>query len=52
MKYETWLMEWLNVYVKSTIKERTYEKYVCQVRNHILPKLGERQLTELSLPIL
>lgn len=47
MKYKDWLAEWLNHYVKTSNKQRTYERY-CQTANvHIIPKLGEYELTEL-----
>ncbi len=52
MKYKIWLEEWLTYYVKQTTKERTCEKYRRQIENHITPKLGDRELEELSTQIL
>lgn len=52
MKYKEWLEEWLTLYVKPVAKERTYEKYRAQVRNHIAPKLGEYELEELTAQVL
>lgn len=47
MKYKDWLNEWLNHYVKTSSKQRTYERY-CQTANvHIIPTLGDYELTEL-----
>ena len=47
MKYKDWLDEWLNHYVKTSNKQRTFERY-CQTANvHIIPTLGEYELTEL-----
>ncbi len=47
MKYKDWLDEWLNHYVKTSSKQRTYERY-CQTANvHIIPTLGDYELTEL-----
>lgn len=47
MKYKDWLAEWLNHYVKTSNKQRTFERY-CQTANvHIIPTLGECELTEL-----
>lgn len=47
MKYKYWLDEWLNHYVKTSSKQRTYERY-CQTANvHIIPTLGDYELTEL-----
>ena len=47
MKYKDWLNEWLNHYVKTSNKQRTFERY-CQTANvHIIPILGDYELTEL-----
>lgn len=47
MKYKNWLDEWLNHYVKTSNKQRTFERY-CQTANvHIIPTLGDYELTEL-----
>lgn len=47
MKYKDWLGEWLNHYVKTSNKQRTFERY-CQTANgHIIPVLGDCELTEL-----
>ncbi len=52
MKYKDWLNEWLEYYVKPTTKIRTYMKYQRQVKNHIIPKLGDYELENLSAGIL
>lgn len=52
MKYKDWLCEWLALYVKPTVKTRTYEKYYAQINNHIAPALGAYELCELSARIL
>lgn len=52
MKYKNWLEEWLEYYVKPTTKDRTYNKYLRQVENHIIPQLGEYDTDELSAHIL
>lgn len=52
MKYKEWLYEWLAIYVKPTVKERTFNKYFKSVKNHILSKLGEFELEELSAQVL
>ncbi len=49
MKYESWLIDWLNSYVKSTVKKRTYERYSGICTLHIIPSLGENDLAELSV---
>lgn len=48
MKYEEWLEKWLNYYVRPYAKERTYQKYKSQVDLHIVPKIGDRDMTDLS----
>ena len=52
MVYKQWCSEWLNCYVKSQVKERTYEKYCHLAKAHILPELGEYNLDELSITVL
>lgn len=52
MKYRDWLQEWLTYYVKPTTKERTYEKYRKQIENHIVPKLGDYDINELTAALL
>ena len=52
MVYKQWCSEWLNCYVKSQVKERTYEKYCHLAKAHILPELGEYHLNELSTAVL
>lgn len=52
MKYKDWLFEWLENYVKPTSKSRTYERYSEQVKNHIIPMLGDYELDELTALIL
>ena len=48
MKYQDWLNEWLEYYVKPTAKDTTYGKYRRQMERHILPVLGNYDLNELS----
>lgn len=52
MKYKEWLKEWLEIYLKPTVKEKTYLNYSIAVDSHILPSLGEYELEELSLSTL
>ncbi len=49
MQYKDWLLEWLENYVKTTTKRRTYERYrqICLL--HIVPRLGDRDVAELSV---
>lgn len=48
MKYKDWLDEWLNHYVKTSNKQRTFERYRQTANVHIIPTLGDYELTELQ----
>lgn len=52
MKYKDWLDEWLNHYVKTSSKQRTCERYCQTAKVHIIPLLGEYELTELQPMVL
>lgn len=52
MKYKDWLKEWLRLYVKPFVKERTYVKYEKQITLHILPFLGDYDMEDLSAVVL
>lgn len=52
MKYIDWLNEWLENYIKPSVKSRTYERYKQLINNHIEKYLGDYKLTELNLMIL
>ena len=52
MKYKQWLAEWLTNYVKTASKQRTFERYQGIVTLHIVPHLGEYELSEISPLIL
>ncbi len=52
MKYEHWLDEWLENYVKPSSKIRTYETYVHLTTLHIKVKLGDYELNDLTPIIL
>lgn len=41
-------MEWLTNYVMPSAKQKTYSSYADVVRNHLIPKLGEYELQELT----
>ena len=52
MKYSQWLNEWLEYYIRPSAKARTHERY-CQIVNlHIIPTLGDYEITEISVIIL
>lgn len=48
MKYKDWLVVWLDNAVKPTAKLRTYARYKEIIDGHIVPKLGEYELNDLT----
>ena len=52
MKYKKWLHQWLNDYVKTSCKQRTWAIYTEAVEQRIVPYLGELELQELTPPVL
>ncbi len=48
MKYENWLNQWLENYVKPQSKQKTYLKYTEVVNLHITRELGDYELDELT----
>ena len=48
MTTQNLLTEWLEVYQKEHIKARTYSRYQGLITMHIVPTLGERNITELG----
>ena len=48
MTTEKLLTEWLEVYQKEHIKARTYSRYQGLITMHIVPMLGERNISELG----
>lgn len=48
MQYSIWLEEWLTHCVKPTIKQRTCEFYRNTITKHIVPILGDFEMTDLS----
>lgn len=52
MKYKDWLQEWLENIVKPTAKMRTYGRYSELINGHIVPKIGEYEMNDLTPLIL
>ena len=48
MLYKEWLSEWLENYVKTSVKERTYAKYADIVKIRLIPALGDYELNDLT----
>ena len=48
MKYIDWLFQWLENYVRLSVKTRTYERYKLIVEQHISQEIGDVALDCLS----
>lgn len=48
MKYKVWFEEWLTHYIRPSSKQRTFEQYSRAAQIHILPYLGDIELTDLT----
>ena len=48
MKYIDWLNQWLENYIRPSVKMRTYERYKLIVEQHIKDKIGDMELNKLS----
>lgn len=48
MIYKEWLVDWLMNYIKPSTKEKTYSRYADVVYQHLIPKLGDYELQELT----
>ncbi len=52
MQYKKWLNEWLVNYVEPSTKLRTFSRYSEIVKQHIIPSLGNLELSELNPSLL
>lgn len=48
MKYADWLVQWLENYVRPSVRVRTYERYKLIAEQHIRDKIGGIALDDLS----
>ena len=48
MKYIDWLIQWLENYIRPSVKMRTYERYRLIIEQHIKDKIGGIELNDLS----
>ena len=48
MKYIDWLIQWLENYIRPSVKMRTYERYKLIIKQHIKDKIGGLNLNDLS----
>ena len=52
MKYIDWLIQWLENYIRPSVKVRTYERYKLIIEQHIKDKTGSIELNDLSSLVL
>lgn len=48
MNYKEWLKIWLNNTVKPTTKSRTFTRYKEVIEGHVVPKLGDFELNDIT----
>lgn len=48
MTYKNWLHIWLENYIKPSSKERTYIRYWQLIHTHIAPKIGDKDVNDLT----
>lgn len=48
MTYKIWLKEWLTHYIKPSSKQRTYIRYEQLIRTHVAPKIGDKDVNDLT----
>ena len=48
MKYIDWLIQWLENYIRPSVKVRTYERYKLIIEQHIKDKIGSIELDDLN----
>lgn len=48
MLYKTWLADWLTNYVMPSAKDKTYTRYADIVDQHLVPKLGDYEIEDLT----
>lgn len=48
MKYKEWIEIWLYNYIKPTNKTRTFENYKQMLDNHIITKIGDLEIGEIT----
>lgn len=49
MKYKEWIEEWMNLYVHTSCKRRTCERYEQVIRNYVLPFWGDYELEGITV---
>ncbi|HCH92144.1 MAG TPA: hypothetical protein DE061_00395 [Clostridiales bacterium] len=49
MKYKEWIADWMSLYVHTTCKRRTCERYEQVIQNYVLPFLGDYELKGITV---
>lgn len=49
MKYKDWINNWLKNYIQPSNKPHTYERYFQTCALHIIPKLGDYELSDIKV---
>lgn len=49
MKYKEWNEEWMRLYVNTSCKRRTCERYEQVIRNYVLPFWGDYELKDITV---
>ena len=44
-----WLDEWLELFIKPSVRVKTYERYKCSINNHIVPYIGTIPIDKLKV---
>ncbi len=52
MKVKDWINKWLEVYVKTTVRKSTYNKYCQIIDSHIVPYIGDAELEEIKSDVI
>src|SRR5436190_11276239 len=47
-RFHTYFRNWLNTYVRGNCKERTYDVYEVAFRVHLLPRFGQKDISEIT----
>jgi len=45
---ECWLHKWLWEYKRNSVKKKTFEQYEMLIRNHVIPRIGNKKLVALK----
>lgn len=52
MKVKKWMEKWFDLYVRPFVRDSTYHKYHQIAKNHILPYIGDKELSQIKNDVL